>query len=143
MLFDMLFHILSLNIHIIKPINHTKWWIIKVKHPLSDICRKKYTTHEEKKYNARDTHSSFVIDFFFCICHLGSFPIVVIATFHIHIETHTSNTFSLGLTTYQLNTPFSKKDLMYGRKKVQKVITFHQLPQFLLKKSNHQNSPLS
>ena len=28
-------------------------------------------------------------------------------------------------------------------KKGVNVITFHQLPQFLLKKSNHQNSPLS
>ena len=73
--------------------------------------RKKYITHEDKQHNARDTHSSFVIDFF-CIFHLGSFPIVVIATFHIDIVTHTSNTFSLGLTTYQLNIPkISKKDL--------------------------------
>ena len=27
-----LFHILSSNIHTIEPINHTEWWIIKVKH---------------------------------------------------------------------------------------------------------------
>ena len=48
--------------------------------------------------------SSFVI-YFLCICHLGSFPIVVIATFHTDIVTHTSNTFSLCLMTYQLNIP--------------------------------------
>ena len=36
--------------------------------------------------------SSFVI-YFFCICHLGSFPIVVIATFHIDIVTHIKHIF--------------------------------------------------
>ena len=53
--------------------------------------------------------SSFMI-YFFCICHTGSFAIVVIASFHTDIVTHTSNTFLLGLTTYQLNIPkISKK----------------------------------
>ena len=53
--------------------------------------------------------SSFVIYFF---CHSGSFPVVVIANFHTDIVTHTSNTFSLGLMTYQLNTPkIAKKDV--------------------------------
>ena len=32
--------------------------------------------------------SSFLI-YFFCICHSGSFPIEVIATFHTDIVTHT------------------------------------------------------
>ena len=38
----------------------------------SDIRRKIYITHEDKQYNS----------------HLGSFPIVVIATFHTDIVTH-------------------------------------------------------
>ena len=36
-----------------------------------------YVTHEDKQYNS----------------HLGSFPNVVIATFHTDVVTHTSNTF--------------------------------------------------
>ena len=46
--------------------------LIKVKHPSSDIHRKIYITHEDKQYNSDS----------------GSFPIVVIATFHIVIVTH-------------------------------------------------------
>ena len=37
----------------------------------------------------------------FCI----AYHIVVIATFHTDIVTHTSNTFSVDLMTYQLNIP--------------------------------------
>ena len=53
--------------------------------------------------------SSFV-RYFFCICHLGSFRIVEMATFHTDIVRHTSNTFSLDLMTYQLNIPKNFKE---------------------------------
>ena len=37
----------------------------------------------------------------FCV----AYHVVVIATFHTDIVTHTSNIFSVGLMTYQLNIP--------------------------------------
>ena len=79
-LFDSLFHVFSLNIHIIWPINRTKWWIIKVKHPSSDIYRKNISLMKIKNIilvlrTRIILLSSFVI-YFFCICHSGRFPIV-------------------------------------------------------------------
>ena len=59
----------------------------KSKTSLIRHIEKKYISHEDKQYNTRDMHTSFVI-YCFCICHLGSFPIVVIATFHTDIVTH-------------------------------------------------------
>ena len=68
----------------------------KSKKSLIRHTQRKYITHEDKQYNS----------------HSGSFPIVVIATFHTGIVTHTSSTFSLGVTTFQLNIPkISKKDM--------------------------------
>ena len=72
MLFDIVFHILSLNIHTIKPINRTKWWIIKVK----NIPRQTYEKISIKKINNIILFSSFVI-YIFCVCHSGSFSIVM------------------------------------------------------------------
>ena len=40
--------------------------------------QKKYITHEDQQYNTRALH--FIRDTFFCICHLGSFPIYFIKT---------------------------------------------------------------
>ena len=79
-LFDSLFHIFSLNIHIIWPINRTKWWIIKVKHPSSDIYRKNISLMKINNIilvlrTRIILLSSFVI-YFFCICHSGRFPIL-------------------------------------------------------------------
>ena len=79
-LFDSLFHVFSLNIHIIWPINHTKWWIIKVKHPSSDIYRKNISLMKINNIilvlrTRIILLSSFVI-YFFCICHSGRFPII-------------------------------------------------------------------
>ena len=81
-------------------------------HILLSTVRKYYLTHIEGHTEIyHSLLSSFVI-YFFCICYLGSFPIVVIATFHTDIVTHASNTFSLGFTTYQLKIPkISKKDV--------------------------------
>ena len=78
-LFDSLFHVFSLNIHIILPINRTKWWIIKVKHPSSDIYRKNISLMKINNIilvlrTRIILLSSFVI-YFFCICHSGRFPI--------------------------------------------------------------------
>ena len=66
----------------------------------------------------------------FCI----AYRIVVLATFHTDIMTHTSNTFSLGLVTYQLYAhKFQRKK--YGdindviwTKTSENIITLHQLP---------------
>ena len=81
-LFDSLFHVFSLNIHIIWPINRTKWWIIKVKHPSSDIYRKNISLMKINNIilvlrTRIILLSSFVI-YFFCICHSGRFPIIYI-----------------------------------------------------------------
>ena len=80
MLFDRFFHVLSLNIHIILPINRTKWWIIKVKHPSSDIYRKNISLMKINNIilvlrTRIILLSSFVI-YFFCIRHSGRFPII-------------------------------------------------------------------
>ena len=56
---------------------------------ISRTQKKIYITHEDKQYKS----------------HSGSFPIVVITTFHTDIVTHTSNIFSLCLTIYLLNIP--------------------------------------
>ena len=80
MLFDRLFHVLSLNIHIILPINRIKWWIIKVKHPSSDVYRKNISLMKINNIilvlrTRIILLSSFVI-YFFCIRHSGRFPII-------------------------------------------------------------------
>ena len=80
-LFDSLFHVFSLNIHIIWPINRTKWWIIKVKHPSSDIYRKNISLMKINNiilvlHTRIILLSSFVI-YSFCICHSGRFPILL------------------------------------------------------------------
>ena len=74
-------HVFSLNIHIIWPINRTKWWIIKVKHPSSDIYRKNISLMKINNIilvlrTRIILLSSFVI-YFFCKCHSGRFPIVI------------------------------------------------------------------
>ena len=38
---------------------HTKWWVIKVKHPLSDVYQK-YLAHEEQQNNTHDNIVSFI-----------------------------------------------------------------------------------
>ena len=54
--------------------------------------------------------SSFVI-YFLCICHLGSFPIVVIATFHTDIVTHIKYIF-IGFDDISTEYPkIAKKDV--------------------------------
>ena len=75
----------------------------KSKTSLIRHIQKKYITHKDKQYALVSYIVIFIRDIFFCICYWGSFPIVVISTFHTDIMTHTSNTSSLGLTTYQLN----------------------------------------
>ena len=50
--------------------------------------QKKNITHEDKQYNARDTHSSFVIDFFLYMS-LGKFSYCGISHFsHRYCDTH-------------------------------------------------------
>ena len=88
----------------------------KSKTPLIRHIQEKYFTNGDKQYNTCAMYLYNIViftrDIFFSVCHSGSFPIVVIATFHTDIVTHTSSTFLFGLTTNRLNIPkISKKDV--------------------------------
>ena len=82
------FHILLLSIHVIQPINHTKWWIIKVKHPSLDIYRKDISLMNINNLIlvlcTRIILSSFVI-YFFCMF-FGKFSYYINYRGHFHIS---------------------------------------------------------
>ena len=58
-------------------VGYILWWIIKVNHPLLDIFRHKYITHEDEQYNTHIIQSHyiniFIRDIFFLYMLFGRF----------------------------------------------------------------------